>query len=694
MPRGRAAPFVSGCHGLAEGTDMLAAFNSIIDDLQLLGEAFHRSSPVISSFFPLHNLKASGTDCLTAWFVLVMVGVAVALATKYCIHFAGLMARLLRHTLTIERVDNCDLSLDHSLKRSWESYSRTFVSCPARDGGTRLKTRARAMEFFQPEVVMRHTLAMRFWNALPGLFVALGILGTFLGLTLGIQHFEVGSTDQISQSISGLLGGMGTAFTSSVWGMLISILWTLGLRSTWVMAEGRCLRLGEALDRRFLISGEEESCREREGIRELMWELLVEKVGDAEVYPSHVMRDLLVEAREQSRSLKQFSDDLADGVKISAETMLELGDRISSPLGKVFEEQIAPVLARAEEGLANLNATVQEIRGVKEESSAQAVEQAAGKFTEAISQIGADFQEALSGSVVKQLEQISSTLEVTERTLETLPVSMQELVDQQKEQAASVKEVLKESRALVDDSSRLTAAHADSYEKVVGVVTTLENMMGQFGDMVSSLREVSKEMDESLQDWGDAGRQISEQNASTLAVLQETIGRVNSTTEKMGETIESYQDGLQQVEEGLRTIFDGIKEGLVDYRDITKDSLNRYLEEFATSLAKAAGGFNTSVEEMKEIAGDLGDFMDAVKVMAERMNVEAVERSVDKAVANEDVGEDDDDEEDASEDDEEGEDSPDEEDDDEGEIAETPPAEEVRSRDSMSWFRDWRKKGS
>ena len=48
----------------------------------------------------------------------------------------------------------------------------------------------------------------------------LGILGTFLGLVLGISGFDTASTEAITSSISGLLSGMGTAFLTSIVGVI------------------------------------------------------------------------------------------------------------------------------------------------------------------------------------------------------------------------------------------------------------------------------------------------------------------------------------------------------------------------------------------------------------------------------------------------------------------------------------------
>ena len=67
---------------------------------------------------------------------------------------------------------------------------------------------------------------LRTLDSASGTLVGLGLLGTFLGLTLGINGFDSSTAENIKTSINGLLGGMGTAFVTSLAGMFLSMLYT------------------------------------------------------------------------------------------------------------------------------------------------------------------------------------------------------------------------------------------------------------------------------------------------------------------------------------------------------------------------------------------------------------------------------------------------------------------------------------
>ena len=63
-------------------------------------------------------------------------------------------------------------------------------------------------------------------DLISGTMTGLGILGTFLGLVLGISGFDTATTEAITSSISSLLSGMGTAFFTSIVGVFLSLLFS------------------------------------------------------------------------------------------------------------------------------------------------------------------------------------------------------------------------------------------------------------------------------------------------------------------------------------------------------------------------------------------------------------------------------------------------------------------------------------
>lgn len=60
-------------------------------------------------------------------------------------------------------------------------------------------------------------------NQVAGAMTGLGILGTFVGLSLGLQSFSTGTTAEITNSIAPLMDGIKVAFHTSIYGMIFSL---------------------------------------------------------------------------------------------------------------------------------------------------------------------------------------------------------------------------------------------------------------------------------------------------------------------------------------------------------------------------------------------------------------------------------------------------------------------------------------
>ncbi|MCR5301176.1 MAG: MotA/TolQ/ExbB proton channel family protein [Lachnospiraceae bacterium] len=60
-------------------------------------------------------------------------------------------------------------------------------------------------------------------NQVPGMLTGLGILGTFIGLSIGLEHFNTGTTAQMTSSIEPLMKGIKVAFHTSIFGLVFSL---------------------------------------------------------------------------------------------------------------------------------------------------------------------------------------------------------------------------------------------------------------------------------------------------------------------------------------------------------------------------------------------------------------------------------------------------------------------------------------
>jgi hypothetical protein len=86
-----------------------------------------------------------------------------------------------------------------------------------------------AEHFFNSRTLARGLTASRLLTATPSFLVAIGVLGTFVGLTIGLVSLNVSSNEveTLKQGIDKMIQGASVAFLTSVWGVFYSLLLNL-----------------------------------------------------------------------------------------------------------------------------------------------------------------------------------------------------------------------------------------------------------------------------------------------------------------------------------------------------------------------------------------------------------------------------------------------------------------------------------
>ena len=92
-------------------------------------------------------------------------------------------------------------------------------------------------DYINEETVIYGPGRSSFADALPGLMTSLGFLGTLIGLARGLSGFNMGDSAAVQQSIVTLIPGMRFAFTTSIFGVVGSVLFTLITRATYGSTE-------------------------------------------------------------------------------------------------------------------------------------------------------------------------------------------------------------------------------------------------------------------------------------------------------------------------------------------------------------------------------------------------------------------------------------------------------------------------
>jgi methyl-accepting chemotaxis protein len=103
-----------------------------------------------------------------------------------------------------------------------------LIEFSSRDGSGRTSKRRTvdAAEVFRESAFAPAFSSSRLFLAIPSILTGLGVLGTFVGLQLGIGSLDLRNPGNLDKSIVPLIEGCAVAFSSSVWGVLASLLFS------------------------------------------------------------------------------------------------------------------------------------------------------------------------------------------------------------------------------------------------------------------------------------------------------------------------------------------------------------------------------------------------------------------------------------------------------------------------------------
>lgn len=542
---------------------------------------------------------------------------------------------------------NLDVLKNKPTARLWEAYEKTFLP-------NLVKTKRHAIDFFNFASLRG---AMGVFDYLPSSFIGVGVLGTFIGLTIGISGFDTTSVAAIQGSITTLLSGINTAFYTSIVGMSASLLfgfiYRLGIDRTMKRINDLC----HDLDLKYYLAAHEVDQLEVEKIRTLLDEYFAGKDQDGNaILPKHMLKQIAEETSRTSEQLSHFSSDLSDGLLLSSETISAISDKMGEGFTALLTNEITPVFDNiktaverigelhendsenligslksslgelmtnfkdsiAEEGKSEMEAmkdalkTVSEslnaLPGVIQESKSN-YEQILGEFqnfsASTFTSLTNKIDEVLAKATENQQSLADSTQKISERLNKTTTEKLNELtqlINNMEGGYNNANEMLTATMTKFEELVKDSAKRQELVNKTVDTLTNtnyaLADTMAKFGTISTKLEEVKNAFSKSSSDLSNA--QNSFHNS-----YKESLDRLKSTVEGTSGTLEKYSEGLDSIENKLSGVFDQMSKGLDDYRIKTKEGLENYLEQFVNQLTEGTQALNNAFSSLDDIVGGL-----------------------------------------------------------------------------------------
>lgn len=204
------------------------------------------------------------------------------------------------------------------LRDDWRQFRESLLYPEPEDKPQFIRMAHPPDEHFHRDALLGRKLNLRLYNAIPNLLTGAGILGTFVGLVAGIYLASGGlasdDIDQAKQAMQTLLNGASLAFITSIVGIVSSILFSVGEKQDVHRFDQLLRRWNDALDQRL-----------------------------ARVTPERLAHEQLVQTRQQTVVLEQFTNDLAFQIADA------FHEKVQGSLAPVLDKLVAGIEALRED---------------------------------------------------------------------------------------------------------------------------------------------------------------------------------------------------------------------------------------------------------------------------------------------------------------------------------------------------------
>ena len=519
------------------------------------------------------------------------------------------------------------------LKLPWREFVERLILPPPGSDEPIRNTREVSRDLNDRTIVFPR-IESEIFRSVPNLLTGIGILGTFLGLAVGVGVASAGLTSanqaRITEALGELLTGAALAFWTSVAGILLSMVFLLVQRvnsrrchlalSRWVMALEDCLfRItAEDLARQTLEQARTSANELKTFNTELIFSIqnaLEEQVGN----PLSERMDRLLDSLDALRR-----DRATDTAAVLEEALQQFGGVLRAQTATAFED-LAVTVGRLDEALrASTEAhdrTGKQVRDTLStalEAAQESQKASADAMAETVEQARSGLSDSLD-DVLRRLQQFLG--QVGTSMTDTIHESGRELRDAVASVSGDFVSAL--SSASTESAERITAA----FGKMEAAAATLEaatrqnaaflpemeDFVARFEDLKQAVRDTHREIVAcatpirlAASDLTDATGQMTaavESSAGLVARIESATADLRGHGEAMAESWSRHEVRFEGLDASLATVFEKMNDGLSGYsKQVLEfaDELDRITADSIQKLAAATSELNQSIEDLLE----------------------------------------------------------------------------------------------
>lgn len=467
-----------------------------------------------------------------------------------------------------------------------------------------------AEHFFNARTLAPGLTASRLLAAAPSFLVAIGVLGTFVGLTVGLEGL-VGTSDEIESlkgGINKLISGAAVAFMTSVWGVFFSLLLNFVEKMFERSALGQIQQLQHDID--FL-------------------------------YPRIPAEQSLVHIAEYGKESKEALQELHE----------RIGDRLQETLNGMSEAMQTALT----DALNNIMApAIQTLVSTTSQQSTQVLEKLVGNFMDGMTSVGreqglqmqqaaADVNAAVSG-MSERLNQLFSSLseqqgrqmEVARQQSAAFEAQLQRISGSADERQAQMEQRFTELMSGL--TSQLQSQLGSAQQRDEERQALFERLLGQASaSQTAMLEQFSNSTREQMQAMAEAG---NERHSNLEKVFSRLMMNLNTQLDSQMGAAEQreqarqqrFQEQLDQVSTHQQELLSGLASAVQASQQQSRlmaeqhQQLLGQLKQVSEATAQSSKHLDSSANQLGLLSANLRQ---AADTLGQRL--EAVTHGVEKA---------------------------------------------------------------
>ncbi len=469
------------------------------------------------------------------------------------------------------------------IKGVWRQWNETLVEG---ENGKRLFATVDTSQFFNSRAIAPDLVDNRFLSAVPGLLTAVGVFGTFLGLTFGLSGLDLsgGGMERIATDVNRMISGASLAFLTSVWGVGSSIIFNIIEKAT------------------------ERNLRKR--VRILRNEVI-------ELFPCANTEDTLLLIEQHSRQARETMQGLAEQIgNRMQESVAEMGTQMTQAVSSLSESMVKSVADILSPALEQLLGKADEFADRQTSGVYEALSDLVEHFTGVLGQRASEQSKAMDDAANEMRNQLSEFSNHLKNMSDAIDHKFKESSTQDEERSKKINELI--SDLLIHHKKLFNSVEngvKSNNEATSAIQSQAYNLVLEVEKIQKTMKETTEELKAAVSGFNQATENIkeliatlgrsSDQMASALRDAgQATLGATNisnQVSENLEQSLTMVRETQQQIEEtrnGIKEASDAVVNGMTSAIDLNgemQEKLKRHVEQLQKQVSDMLADYSSQV---------------------------------------------------------------------------------------------------